>query len=129
VAGELKRHSAARAAGAQGAEKFRAALDDDRNSRERDYVVNHRRLAKQSFERGKRRLEADHPAAAFDAFEHRGFLAADVGAGAEPNLQLERLARAKNVRAQIASRICSRDRLAECATGVRILRSKVDVTL
>jgi hypothetical protein len=56
--------------------------------------VHQRRLAEQALQRGQRRLGAHDAALAFDGFEQRGFFAADIGAGADPHFQVERLAAA-----------------------------------
>src|SRR5271155_5343469 len=82
VARELKRYRAARVAGTVVAEEFRAALDNDWDRREGNHVVDERRFTEETFQRGNRRLETNHPAPALDTFEHRRFLAADVRAGA-----------------------------------------------
>ncbi len=64
----------------------------------RDHVVDDRRLAEQSRDRRQRRLEAHHAALALEALEHRGLFAADVGAGAEPDLEIERASRCRGRR-------------------------------
>jgi hypothetical protein len=48
-------------------------------------------------QRGQRRLGAHDAALAFDGFQQRGFFAADIGAGAHPHFQVERLAAAGDV--------------------------------
>ena len=49
-----------------------------------------------------RRLRPDHAALALEAFQHRGLLAADVGAAADPDVQVEGQRRAEDVVAEPA---------------------------
>ena len=55
----------------------------------RDHVVDHGRAAEQPLDRRQRRFEADLAAPAFQRLQQRGLLAADVGAGADAQLQVE----------------------------------------
>jgi hypothetical protein len=48
--------------------------------------------------RGQRRLGADDAAAAFQALQQRGLLAADIGAGADADLEIETVTGAANAR-------------------------------
>src|ERR1700682_3962332 len=89
VAGELNRQRASRTPHSKVLIEGGAALEDYRNGRERDHVVDDRRLSKQAGDRGNRRLVAHHPALALETLEHRGLLAADVSAGAEPHFEVE----------------------------------------
>src|SRR5215469_14271787 len=86
------RHAEGAAAGTAVAsllgEPFRALLDDVAPPIERFDVVDQGRPAEEADLRRKRRLVAWQPALALDAFEHRRFLAADIGAGAAPQMQL-----------------------------------------
>ena len=52
--------------------------------------------------RRQRRLGANDAAAALEAFQERGFLAADIGAGADADFQIEAVAGAADPRAEIA---------------------------
>ena len=107
-----------------------AVGQDHRHGAERQHVVDDGRLAEQAVERGDRRLGPDHAALALEALQHRGLLAADVGAGADPHVQVE---------AQVASRGRSRpsqpwrvgdlDRGPQRGDRVRVLRADVDVAL
>ena len=56
----------------------------------RQHVVDDGGLAEQALVRGQRRLGAHLPALAFEAFEQRGFLAADIGARADADFDVER---------------------------------------
>ena len=62
---------------------------DERHGGERDDVVDDGRLAEQALMRRQRRLGAHLAAIALQAFQQRGFLAADIGAGAERDLDVE----------------------------------------
>ena len=89
VAGELDRHGAARAAHAEIGIGLGAVGEDEGDRRKRQHVVDHGRLAEQALVRRQRRLGADDAAAAFEAFQQRGFFAADIGAGADPDFEIE----------------------------------------
>ena len=80
-----------------------ALLKNDRHARERHDVVDDRRLAEQALDRRQRRPRPDLAALALEALEHRGFLAADVRAGAEPDFEVEPFAAAADVLAEIAA--------------------------
>ena len=81
---------------------------------EREHVVDDGRLAEQALERGDRRLGAHLAAAALEALQHRGLLAADVGTGAHPHVQVEGEPAAQDV-ARRASRGCRRSRWRDAA--------------
>ncbi len=94
VAGQLDRQRAARATHAEVAVVRRAALENDRHRGQRNHVVDDGGLAEQALDRRQGRAVAHLGALAFEAFEQRGFLAADVGAGAHAHFELEGLAAA-----------------------------------
>jgi len=50
--------------------------------------------------RRQRRLGADDAAAAFQAFQQRGLLAANIGAGADANFEVEAVAGTADARAE-----------------------------
>ena len=54
--------------------------------------------------RGQRRLGAHQAALAFEALEQRGLLAADIGAGADADLEVEGVGRAGDARPSSRSR-------------------------
>ncbi len=89
VAGKLDRHGAAGTAHAEIGIGLGAAGEDEGDCRERQHVVDHGRLAEQALMRGQRRLGADDAAPAFQAFQQRGLFAADIGAGADPDFEIE----------------------------------------
>ena len=83
-----------------------AAVDDDPGHRREGLgVVDRGGLAVQAVARRERRLEARQPLLAFQRFQQRGFLAADVGAVAVVGVQVEAELRAEDVLAEIARRV------------------------
>ena len=129
VAGKLKRHRAARTAHAEIAVEAAALGQDDRHGGERNDIVDDGRLAEQALDGGQRRLEADLAALAFQTFEQRGFLAADIGAGAEPRFQIEIALAAENAAAEQVLFARDRDRAVELREGVRIFGADIDEAL
>ena len=79
--------------------------------------------------RGDRRLGAHLAAAALEALEHRGLLAADVGAGADADVQVEGEAGAEDVLAEVAVGVRRLDRAPQGGDGVGVLGADVDVAL
>src|SRR5438477_10738445 len=73
---------------APGREPLRPLLDDVAHPEERLDMVDQRRSPEQPDLRRKGRLVARQSAAPLDAFEHRRFFAADIGAGAAPEMDL-----------------------------------------
>ncbi len=129
VAGKLDGQRPARFAHAEVAIIFGAFVQDDGDRGQRDQIVDHRRLAEQAFDRRQRGLGTDLPAPPFQAFEHRGFFAADISAGAEANFQIEAFAAAGHVRAQVAVLIRDGDGALHSAESMRIFGAAVDVAL
>ena len=103
--------------------------ENPRRRGEAQHVVDDGRLAEQALDRRQRRLGAHLAALAFQALEQRGLLAADIGAGAEPRLDVEGVAGAEHVGAQHAIGARLGDRGAERAEGVRIFGADIDVAL
>ena len=95
--------------------------------RQADHVVDDGRLAEQALDGRERRLVADDAALAFQAFQQRGLLAADIGAGAEPQVDIEPPAGAGDIGAEPAGRTRDFDRAGHLAEGVGIFRADVDV--
>ena len=93
------------------------------------HVVDDGRLAEQALVRGQRRLGAHHAALAFEAVEQRGLLAADIGAGAEPHLEVEGMCRAEHAAPSMPARRATRIASFMVAVGVRIFGADVDVAL
>ena len=107
----------------------RAAVEHDvEHVDERLDVVDDRRLAEETVRHRERRLVARLAAEALDRVEDRGLLAADVGAGALADLDVERETLAENVArrgsrgARASASACSRMRV-----RLRVLAAQVDV--
>src|SRR5207244_13587546 len=81
----------------------------------------------QAFLDGEGRLAARLAAAAFDRFEERGLFAADVGARAAPQLEVEGEVAAEDALAQQAGRATCANRVREPLVRQRILRANVEV--
>jgi hypothetical protein len=129
VAGQLHRQRAARTAHAEVAVVRGAARKDQRHARERDHVVDERRLPEETGDGRQRRLGAHDAALAFQAFEQRGFFAAHIRARALAHFEPEGLARAEDVVAEEAGGFRRADRLVHGRDGVRVFGADVDVAL
>ena len=130
VAGELDRHGAARAAHAEIAIERGAFGQDHRHRGERQHVVDDGRPAEQPLMRRQRRLRAHIAALAFEAFEQRGLLAADIGAGADAHLDVEGKRRIRRCAApSSAASARGVDRRVHRGDGMGIFRADVDVAL
>ena len=103
--------------------------DDPRHVGEGLDVVDVRRLAPEAGHGRVRRARARHAALALDARDERRLLAADEGAGAELEVQIELPARAEAVGAQEAVRLRVRHGLREALDGQRVLGAHVHVAL
>src|SRR5579883_904396 len=110
VAGELDRHGAARAPYAEIGIGLATIGKNEGHRGERQHVIDDGGLAEQTLVRRQWRLGADDAAAAFQALQERGFLTADIGAGADAHLDVEGVARTGDARAEItaAPRRCDR---------------------
>ena len=100
VARQLEQLGAFVLLAADAREPFRAAAQDGRDDRDALDIVDRGRAAVEARARRERRLEARLALLALEAFEHRGFFAADVGAGAAVDEQVEVVARSGGVLAQ-----------------------------
>ena len=89
VAAKLEGQRAARAARAEIAVSRRTRREDVGHTGQGDHVVDQRRLAKQAFNRRQGRFGADDATLAFETFQQRCLLAADVRAGALAHLDPE----------------------------------------
>ena len=80
--------------------------------------------------RRQRRLGAHHAALAFEAVQQRGFLAADIGAGADADFHVEGVwaSRARWRRERRPRGRSRRPALIDC-DGVRIFRADIDIAL
>ena len=79
--------------------------------------------------RRQRRLGPHNAAFAFEAFEERGLLAADISAGADAQLDVEAMAGAEDVGAKVSRGARDFERLLEGSRRVRILRTQIDIAL
>src|SRR3954469_8496829 len=104
-----------------------ALVQDDGYARERNDVVDDGRFPEQSLDRRKRRLRSDDSALALQAFQHRRFLAADVGPRSEAHFHAERAAASLNVVAQVTAAFRGLDRRKQRALGMRVFGAKVDI--
>ena len=102
VAGQAEQLRPGRALGADPGERLAALEHDERHVGQRLDVVDDGRLAEQADLDRERRLVARLAALALDRLEERRLLAADVGAGAAPELDVEGEARAEDVGAEEA---------------------------
>ena len=79
--------------------------------------------------RRQRRLGAHDAALAFEAVQQRGFLAADIGAGADADFHVEGIGRAQHVDAEHAGLAGDLDGLVHHRDGMRIFRADIDEAL
>src|SRR5262249_38352855 len=86
-------------------EPLRAAVDDVDDAGERFDVVDDRRRSEDPPDRRERRLDPRLAALALEALDQPGFLAADVGAGAAVDRQVERVAGSQDILAQESLRV------------------------
>src|SRR3954453_1941442 len=90
MAGDAEQFGADIVRTADAGEPRRTAAENVRSDRDRLDVVDGGRAAVQADVRRERRLQARVALLAFEAFEQRGFLAADIGAGAVRDVDVER---------------------------------------
>ena len=97
MAGDAEDLGAGVARPADAGEPRRAALQDRGRGRDRLDIVDGRRTAIKPDSRRKGRLQPRHALLAFEAFEERRFLAANVGAGAAVQINLDVIAGAAGI--------------------------------
>src|SRR5437667_233982 len=129
VARELDRQRAARLAHTKARVGLRAVRENPGNGREGYDVVDDRRLPEQTLDGRERRPHPHFPAPALETLEHRGLFAADVGARAEADLELEALTRAGDIAAEVAGLVGRGDGGAERPQGMRVLGAQINVAL
>ena len=93
------------------------------------HVVDDGRLAEQALQSRDRRLRPNDGPVALQALQQRGLLAADIGTGPQPDLELEGLARAEHGGAQNPGIARLQNRPLQRLMGVRIFRAQIDVAL
>ena len=118
VAGNREDLGAAVVRPAEIEEGFAAVVDDPRHGGERLGVVDRRRLAVEAEARRERRLEPRLALLAFERFEERGFLAADVGAVAVVIVQVKTEFGALDVGAEEAGLVRFGDRVLHALVGL-----------
>ncbi len=123
----LKGHGAARAPTTEIGIVLRAFLKNHRHRREADDVVHHRGPPKKAFERGQRWFGTDNAALAFERIQKRGFLAADIGAGAHTDFHVKRPARAQHIRAQYTCRARDFDCAAHHTDCIGVFRAQINI--
>src|SRR5271165_3011712 len=104
IAGELERLRSQRPADAVISVGLCPVLEDPRRGGEAQDIIDDRRLAEQACDRRQRRLDANLAPLSLQAFEQRRLLAADIGAGAEPRLEIEGAAGAEHARSEKSRR-------------------------
>ena len=129
VAGELEGQGAARAAHAVVLVGRAALGENEGHGGEAQHVVDDGGLAEEAFERRDRRLGPHHAALALEAFQHGGLFAADIGAGAAADLEVEGFVRTLNIVAQPFRRGGGGDRLLHGGDGIGIFRADIDEAL
>ena len=129
VTGEAEQLGAGRPLGADPGELRSAAQDHVEHVDERLDVVDHGRLGEQPGDDRERRLVPRLAALALDRVEDRGLLAADVGARALADLDVEREPLAEDVLAEEPAEPRLGERLAEHVVRVGILAAEVDVAV
>ncbi len=129
VAGELEDLGAAGAAGAELGVRRAAVSEDHRHRTQRQHVVDRGGPAPQAPDGRDRRPGPHLAAAALEALEHRGLLAADVGACPDADVQVEGEAGAEDVLAEVAVGVRRVDRAPQGGYGVGVLGADVDVAL
>ena len=127
IAGKLERLRSERSSDPVVGIGLRAMLEDPGRGREAQHIVDDRRFAEQACDRGQRRFDADLPALSLQAFQQRRFFAADIGAGAEPRLEIESVAGSEHARTEQPSRPRPLDRSLEGRERMRILGADIDV--
>src|SRR5687768_14920799 len=113
VAGDLEELGALVLLAAERLEPARPAPEDGRHDGDRLDVVDRRRAAVEAGPRREGRLEARHALLALEAFEHRRLFAADIGAGAAVDEQVEIVAGPGGIPAEQAGVISLLDRRLE----------------
>ena len=126
VAGQRIQRVAGRLLAAHRAEPFDAVENDRRHAGDRFDVVDHRGAAVEPGHRGERRPQPGLAPPAFQGVEQRGLLAADVGARAGVDHQLQVEAGAVDVAAHVTGRVGLGHRVLQTAQHRHHLAAHVD---
>ena len=129
MAREAEQLRPGRALGPDPGEGLAAVGHDAQDVGQRLDVVDDRRLAEQPDLDRERRLVARLAALALDRLEERRLLAADVGAGAAPELDVEGEARAQDVVTEEAGFAGAVDGVGHARLGLGVLAADVEVAL
>src|SRR5476651_2080681 len=127
VPGDAEEFGAGVVGTAESSEPGRALAQDRRRHRDRLDIVHRRGAAVEAGSRGERRLEPRHALLAFEALEQRRLLAADVGAGAAMNVDLELPARTAGIVAEQTGVARFLDRFDQMLRLVVELAAHIDV--
>src|SRR5205807_5293074 len=120
-AAQAEELGAREARGTDAGEGFAAHQQEGRDARQRLHVVDQGRLAEDADVDGEGRLGARLAAQALHGVEERGLLAADVGAAATADLDVEGPAGAQHVGAQVPARARRLDSRGQATRGQDIL--------
>src|SRR4029077_21041570 len=108
---------------------FSTLVEDDRYGSEGDQIVDDGRFLKQALNRRQRRFGTNLSALALETFQQRGFLAADIRAGAEPRLDVEGAPRTEHREPEQALLAGYFDCPVHLAESMRIFGTDIDKTL
>ena len=126
IAAELEDLGAVRAVRPQRGVCRPAVGEDHGDRRQGEDIVDHGGLTEEALQRRDRGLGPDLAAAALEALQHRGLLAADVRPGPDPQVQVEADAWPERIRPEDPLGIRDLDRPLEHRSGVRVLGAEVD---
>ncbi len=126
VAAELEHLGAARAIDPEGGIRLGSAGEDHGDGAQREDVVDDGGPTKEADEGRDGRFCPDLPAPAFDALEHRGFLAADVGASSDAHADVKREVASLYAAAEVPVGAGGVEGCGQHGDGIRVLGSDVD---
>ena len=127
VAADREQLRAGALVGAEGAVALGAVLEDVRHRHDGFDVVDHRRRGKGAADRREGRLEARLALEAFERIDESGLFAADVGASAAVDVDVERVVGAADVLAEQTGRVGLLDGVVERADLRQHLTTHIDV--
>src|SRR5262245_36341078 len=127
MAADLEQLGAGIILAAEALEPLRTAAEDGRDNRDALNIVDRGRAAIEAGAGRERRLQARQALLALQALDHRRLFAADVGAGAAVDEQIEVVARTRGILAEQPGVICLGDRFPERLGLADELAANVDV--
>src|SRR5262249_27024122 len=125
----LDGHCPARTSESETGIKIGAAIEDRWHRDERQHIIDDGWLREEPLMRRQGRFRPDYAAFAFEAFEEGRFLAAYIGTGAHPQLNLEGMSRALDVGAEVTRFPRDPQRLRKGFPGMGIFRPAIDIAL